>query len=156
MDKPQIAFMFGAGAEMSESDFNIKNGYEYLVSTLYAGNEETNYTKSLKGFFRDKYYSDSYEYSGNLIDAKTFMLKNFVLNKSLCDKPFLNKHREGVCKILSAEELKLINDTFNCNCEHIKNDTNYVNKLKSEFKKILTKEKKKKKSNKRSPASWFI
>lgn len=144
MHKQEIAFMFGAGAEVTEKNFNIRNGYEYLISTLCTQKSDTGYTAALKEFFDGKYYDDSYVYFSYTIDATSFMLRNFLIKKSLSDKNFFNTYKNDICEILSDEELKPIKSAFDYNEEYTKNANSaksLKDDLKKELKKILSKEK---------------
>ena len=52
-DMKKVVFFFGAGAE-GTGNFNIRTGYDYLKSSLYASDALFGFNKALASFFEGK------------------------------------------------------------------------------------------------------
>ena len=61
-DMKKVVFFFGAGAE-GTGNFNIRTGYDYLKSSLYASDALFGFNKALASFFEGKkYYNNKFVY----------------------------------------------------------------------------------------------
>ncbi len=144
-EEKKITFFFGAGAE-TKNNFNICSGLEYLKSTLYADKSLNGFNTALSKYFKMKYFNSSFSYKKNTLDVTTFLLKNFVIHKSAHDKLFLKKYMETIRTILNDEELHHLCDTLGHKDNIPKHrsasinstDGEDINKIKNEFKKIIT------------------
>lgn len=106
----RIAFFFGAGAE-GKGNFNISTGLTYLKSSLYASKTLEGFNEALASFFSNqKYFNGTYKYRKDTLDVTTFLLKNFIVQKSINDIDFYYTHNELILALLDDEDIRHICD----------------------------------------------
>ena len=136
----KVAFFFGAGAE-GKGNFNIRTGYEYLKSSLYASDALEGFDKALASFFDGKkFFNDKFVYRKNTLDVSSFVLKNFIIQKASHDKLFFTKYQDLIVTILSDEDLRHVCDVIGKidPPKHKSSTGDEVKRIKDEFKEILT------------------
>ena len=139
----RVAFLFGAGVE-GENNFDIRKGYEYLKSSLYASDLLEGFDEALASFFDSKkYFNDKFEYRKNTLDVSSFVLKNFVIQKASHDVGFFQKHNDVILSILNDEEIRYVCEVLGIS-DKLKHKTaksigeDIINNIKKEFKIIIT------------------
>ena len=143
----KVAFFFGAGAE-GEGNFNVRMGFEYLKSSLYAADILNGFDKALSTFFENKYYfGDMYKYRTDRLNVDTLVLRNFIAQKAANNQEFFDKHMEMILAILQDEDIRYV-------CRQLEIDDSHkhtaagaleepIKNLKKELKEILIGEKEK-------------
>ena len=141
----KLAFFFGAGAE-GKGNFNIRTGYDYLKSSLYASDALKGFDKALSTFLDGKsFFGDRFTYRKNTLDVSSFVLKNFIIQKALHDNLFFSEYQELIVTIMSDEDLRHVCDVIGINepPKHKSSTGDEVKRIKEEFKEILTGKKEK-------------
>lgn len=139
----KIAFLFGAGAE-GKGNFNIRTGYDYLKSSLFAANTPEGFNNALSSFFGQKvYFNGKYVYRKDTLDASSFVLKNFVIQKASHDEQFYINHKNFILSLLSDEDIRHVCDVLDIADvpKHISAEEDILKakkKIKDELKMILT------------------
>lgn len=137
MDKKNISFLFGAGAEANskseEESFGLPSGTEFLEETLYKNKSSNDFKNALKASFRDKYFG-FYTYSKYHIntDIYKFMLEK-IIRKNCVDSQMSIKDTDDLLK--KSREQNVL-DEFK---EILKSDKSY-NDIKNQFLKDILKE----------------
>lgn len=136
-----IAFMFGAGAETSEKDFEIKNGFNFLKASLFLAER---LKKSLKEYFGgNKYFDKSYAYRCDSPGLYKSILKNFLLQKASNNIDFLEKYYDILNSYLSKTDIEQICSELNIsfanwdNTVNKDNTKNILGSMDNEFKNIV-------------------
>lgn len=138
----KIAFFFGAGAE-GKGNFDIRTGYEFLRSTLYAKDSLRGFDDDLSKFFSDnRYFNNRYKYRKDFLQASSFVLKNFIIQKSSQDTKFYQRYNKIICSLLNKDDIKRISDVLDLKSSENNSSSELSdeekNDLEVEFKKIIT------------------
>lgn len=138
----KIVFFFGAGTE-GRGNFNIRTGYDYLKSSLYASEALEGFDKALAAFFNgNKYYNDKFAYRKNTLDVSSFVLKNFIIQKASTVSEFYQKHNDVILVILDDEDIRHVCDVLHIDDvqkhKMAKSISEDIDDIKKEFKRIIT------------------
>ena len=135
--KLKVAFFFGAGAE-GTGNFGIASGYDYLKSSLLASEYHSGMTDALKTYFqRNKYFKD-YTYRADGF-RKSSLLKNFLIQKSITNRTFFEKHIRDLSLLLSQDDFDFINKELETSIGRIREENdNQKDKLLNIFDQIIT------------------
>ena len=139
-DMAKVAFFFGAGAE-GKDNFEISTGFDFMKKSLFSKKYLDGYTDALNQYFKNNnYFDERYSYEKSLLDAKKFLLKNFIINKSCTHEKFFNDNKDEIAIILTNDEINSICKVLNIKSDdykHIKDDEKKKD-IYDEFCKCLT------------------
>lgn len=138
----KIVFFFGAGVE-GKGNFNIRTGYEYLKSSLYASDALQGFDKALASFFDGKkFFNDKFEYRKNTLDVSSFVLKNFIIQKAASVLEFYQKYNDIILVLLEDEDIRHVCDVLGVSDipkhKAAKSIDEDIKDIKVEFKRIIT------------------